>query len=173
VGLVHHQARGRKPPQQLPERCAPEPLGRDVEQFDAPGCQLLFHLRALGRQQRGVERRRRNALRAQPVDLVFHQGDERGDHDGRTIEQQRGKLEAKRLTRARRHHGHDIAAREHGEGGFPLARPEVSQPEPLVERAFEIGGCRGCGHLGNLSGPVGRSTTRKPTRRRFRATAPG
>ena len=173
VGLVDHETRGREAAKHLAEGCAPEPLGRDVEQLEASGGQLLFHPRALGWEERGMERRRGNALRAQPVDLVFHQCDERRDHDGGSIQQQRGELEAEGLPGPRRHHGHEVAPLEHCEGGLPLARAELAQTELLMERAFEIQGYCRFRHPGNLPGPAGSATTRKTARRRIRATARG
>ena len=86
------------------------------------------------------------------------------------VEQQRGKLEAERLAGARGHDGDEVAALEHGQGGFALARPEGLQAETLVQRALEGGarissgrGAKG-GHPRNLSpSPAGRGAKPRET----------
>jgi hypothetical protein len=95
-----------------------------------------------------VHRGRSDAAGAEPIHLVFHERNQRRDHDGAAIQQRSRKLEAERLSGPRRHDGDDVATLEHGTGGLELSGAEVrepkSAPEGLVER--RVGGWAGCGH---------------------------
>ena len=61
VGLVHRHQRHPGPRQPPDELLARQPLRRDVEQPEAAGADALMHARRLGRRQRGIEPRRRDA----------------------------------------------------------------------------------------------------------------
>jgi hypothetical protein len=55
------------------------PFRGDVQQPQPAELQILDHAIPLRFRQTGVKGRRRDAFRAQPVHLIFHQRDERRD----------------------------------------------------------------------------------------------
>jgi hypothetical protein len=94
-----------------------------------------------------VQRGRRDSAGTQGIHLVLHQGDEGGDDDGGSLEQQRRKLEAERFARPRGHHGDQVPPFEHGAGRLELPGPEPGELEPLVQRPVEpvrVGICWQC-----------------------------
>ena len=151
VRLVDDQAGRSDAAQRVAECAAAESLRRDVQQAQASGRQLGFHVRALVGHEARVQRGRRDTACAEPVDLVLHQRDERGDHDRRALEQQRGELEAERLPCPRRHDGHEVAALEDRECRLELAWPEGAQSEALVKHLLERA-ARGIGKSHGVSG---------------------
>ena len=109
-------------------------LGRDVKQAQAAigngvekgGCFLAA--------VRGIERPCRNPEGLQLRDLVAHQRNQRRDHDGQPVPQQRGQLIAERLAPARRHHGEHVAPVEDRADNIVLARPKIREPKGLPQR---------------------------------------
>ena len=71
-------------------------------------------------------------------DLVFHQGDQRRDHDSQPAGDQRRYLETQRLARPGRHHGQDIATREQRIDDFFLSRPERIEAEDILQDAILV-----------------------------------
>ena len=82
-----------------------EPLRRDVDDLVAALRGQLQRLGDLVFRQRRVDVRRRDARRAQPLDLVLHQRDQRRDDQRQPRQQQRRDLVAKRFPRACGHDG--------------------------------------------------------------------
>jgi hypothetical protein len=74
------------------------------------------------------------------LDLVLHQRDERRDDDGEVVREQRGKLVAERLARARRHHDERVATRERGLARLALAASEAGESEVLAQGGVEVHG---------------------------------
>ena len=70
--------------------------------------------------------------------LVALQGDQRTDHDGRPLEQQRRHLVDRALARARRHDRERVAAGHDVLHGLELAGPELVPPEGLARGALQI-----------------------------------
>jgi hypothetical protein len=133
VRLVHDQTGRSRGDECAPERRTRQPLGRDVEQPKPPGCELALGIHPFRWRHQRVDGRGGNAASPQHVHLVFHQGNERRDHDAHALEQQRGQLEAQRLSGAGRHHRDEVAALEHRRYRFPLPRAECSQAEVRAE----------------------------------------
>ncbi len=146
MGLVHDQPSRPGPRERGTESRVPEPLRGHVDQIECARPQSRLRRLALGRRHAGVQRGRRQSARTQRVHLVFHQCDERRDHDGGTVEQQRGKLKAERLARPGGHHGDQVPALEHRLRGLALTGTECRETKPLVQGAVEVGrGERKCG----------------------------
>ncbi len=170
VGLVHHEADRPRALQRGAEGAVAQPLGGDVDQVQpTPGQRGLRRLPVGDRHSR-VQRRGGDPPGAKRVHLVLHQGDQRRDHDRGAVEQERRKLEAERLARARGHHRHEVPPLENGEGGFSLARSEAAQAEALAQGTLEsVGvreGGRGKRHPPNVAG------ARQPTLPRPRTPEP-
>ena len=97
-----------------------------------------------------VEARRGDAACPERIDLVLHQGDQRRDHQGEAVEQQRGQLVAERLAAAG---GKDREGRAAGEQGLDdrfLAVAEGGEAEVGLEGVGE-----GAGHAGVWNGECG------------------
>ena len=74
-----------------------------------------------------------DALCIQVVRLVFHQGNQRCDHERNAGHRQRSELVNQRLATAGRHDDKGIAAVEHRLDRLPLAMLEVGMSEALAE----------------------------------------
>ena len=153
VGLVHDEAGGPGLRQGGTETVMPEALRRHVDQLEMASRQGPLGLLALGGGHAGVERGGGEAPRPEGIHLVLHERDERGDDDGGTIQQQRGKLEAERLAGTRGHDCDNVAAFEHCQRDLPLAWAEARHAEALVQRTLQHfdtwQGCRGHGAKAN------------------------
>jgi len=86
--------------------------GEDVEQPAAAVTHARDHFVALVRQQRAVQERRRDAVDAEPVDLILHQRDERRDDQAQALGRDRGRLKAERLAAAGRQDDDAVARGE-------------------------------------------------------------
>jgi hypothetical protein len=71
-----------------------EPLRCDVQQVEVAGDERALDFLALPRLLRRVEEPRAHAERAQGVDLVLHQRDQRRDHDADAVAHERRDLVA-------------------------------------------------------------------------------
>jgi hypothetical protein len=147
VRLVDHESDRPRLGQRRPEAVMPQALRRDVDQPEMPAGERQLRRLALLRRHAGVQGRGGNATGPQGIHLVLHQGDERGDDDGGTVEQERGELEAEGLARACRHDRDQVAALEHSQRRLALAGAEAGHAEALVEGELERfdsgGGSRG------------------------------
>jgi hypothetical protein len=114
--------------EQRAERRRRQALGRDEEQAQRAVERTGFDRALLVRRGRAVQRRRGHAGRDERVDLVLHQRDERRDDDGQSVEEQRRRLEAERLSRAGGHDQERVAPGEHGVDGLPLQRAQRGEP---------------------------------------------
>ncbi len=121
---------------------AGELLGGEEHEPRGPGPQFLARLLPRRRRHRGVQHHGAAAAGTAAhdgVDLVALQRDERGDHDDRSLQQQRGYLVNSRLPRPGRHHREDVAAGQDGTHGLFLARAQRLVPEHLLRRAEQVG----------------------------------
>ena len=139
------------------ESGARQALGGDIQQLEPAGGELLLYRGSLPRRQTRVQGPGRKAASPQHVDLILHQGDERGDDDRGSFEQQRRELETERFPRSGGHDGYEVSPLENREGGVALSGPECGKPEPLVKRALQqerhVDGVIGdLGHRRNLAG---------------------
>ena len=101
VGLVHRHHRDPGPRKPRDELFIRQPLRGDVEQFQRAAADTVIDARRLGRRERGIEPRRRDAPRLERLDLILHQGDQRRDDDRQPVHQEAGQLVAERLAGAR------------------------------------------------------------------------
>ena len=139
VHLVDHDEPDADAAQRAHERLLPKALGRGVEDPRPAGGDPFEARRRVARLERGVdERRRRSDLGRQLVDLILHQGDQRGEDERGRGPEHRGELVGQRLAGARGHHGERVAARERRPHDLLLAGPELGEPEVLAERGREI-----------------------------------
>ncbi len=113
VRLVDGEQRDRALVEQPRRRLDAEPLRGQVQQVQLARAVGLLHLAALVGVLRGVEEPGAHPERLQGVDLVLHQGDQRGDDHARAPAHQRGDLVAQRLAAARRHQHQGVAAARH------------------------------------------------------------
>jgi len=129
-----------------------EPFGRHVKELQpafVEACEdgLRFLLGVAGSQRAGLD-----PGFAQAADLVAHERDEGGDHDGHAAPHERGQLEAERFAAAGRHDGQRVAPRRHGGHDFGLARPEGVESEDGGKKL--LGACHhwvGCSFCATLS----------------------
>ena len=141
VRLVDREERDRERADELERAVEHEALRRHVEQVEPPAAQVAQHLgRLLGR-ERGVQHRRRNAVRAQRVDLVFHERDERRDHDGRAVTMQRRHLIAERLAATGGHQYERAAPVDDVLDDLALVGPELVVAEDVAKRACRSRWC--------------------------------
>jgi len=110
-----------------------EAFWRRVHQLVGAAPQGVDAARALHRIQGGVQIGRADAQLAQSIDLILHQGDERGDHERRSAEEASRKLIGERLAGSGRHHSDTVATREHGLDDGLLTRAERIVPERRLE----------------------------------------
>ena len=122
------------------EPCRLQPLGGDVQQLHLTGIGGVEHLLLLVRGLRGVDECGRYADLVRTVHLVAHQRDQRGDHNGDAMQQQRGNLVADRFAGARGHHAEHVAPFENGVDELRLAGAEALIAEVLAQ----------CGECGTL-----------------------
>ena len=92
--FVDGEERDRASLEQPHGRLDSESLRREIEQIEAPGQEVTFDLLALLRALRGVEESGSCTDGAQRVDLVLHQGDQRGDDHPGTFTDEGGHLVA-------------------------------------------------------------------------------
>ena len=69
--------------------------------------------------------------------LVFHEGDERRDHEGGSAAREAGELVAERLARARGHHQQHVLALGHGPAHGLLPRAEGLEAEGRAQQFLE------------------------------------
>ena len=145
------------------EPLARQPLGGDVEQLEPAVAEVVVDLPGLGRRQARVEPGGGDPPAGQVVNLVLHQGDQRGDDHGQAVEQERRELVAEALAAAGRE---DRQARPavQERGDHPLLPgAEAVEAEDLAE------GPAGVVEVGHgLDSRVG-SRSIPPEERRFEA----
>ena len=126
----------------LQEARLQEPLGRDEKQPVLPFGQAALDAAALRVGQVAVQSGGRITDARQAVDLVFHQGDERGNHHVGPAGDQRRRLVAERLAPAGGQHDQRIAPGKGRGNRLALQRPEsVEAPEAAdnVQYAVLVG----------------------------------
>ena len=111
VRFVDDEERNRNGLEQPQEGLVLELFGRRINDAEAPRGDALASAQFLIFRERRVECDDvGDAALAQHVELILHQGDQRTDDDGRTLEQQRGQLVRQALARARRKNSQRILA---------------------------------------------------------------
>src|SRR5437588_231999 len=145
VRLVDREQRDLRLAELLQESLVVEALGRDVEQLQAAGAKAFGDGSHLVRVEARVEPRCVDAARREEVDLVLHQRDQRRDHDGHAVEQQRRQLIAEALPSTGRENGERGASGEQRLDDLLLARAERGEAELLLEylaRRNQLPACR-------------------------------
>ena len=119
-----------------------EAFWREIEQPELPSDNPADALAHLCRVERAVEECGRDAAACEPVDLVFHQGDERRDHHGQAARDQRRDLVTDGFATARGQYGKRVATGEHALDDGQLRRPEVGIAEEPLQDFTRIFQCR-------------------------------
>ncbi len=128
--------------QALEEPLGHERLGGDVQQVEAPAVQVAQDGARLVRLQRRVVGGGAYAGRAQGVDLVLHQRDERRDDDAGAGSHERGELVAEGLAAAGGHEHEGVASRDDVLDDILLMRTELGEAEDVAQQGAS-GGRRG------------------------------
>jgi hypothetical protein len=93
VGLVHHEQLDRLAAEQRAELRPGQPFRGGVDELHRAGANAGLGLALLAGRQRAVEHRHAEATLLQAVGLVLHQGDQRTDHQGHSLQFQGRQLE--------------------------------------------------------------------------------
>ena len=101
----------------------------NVEDFDAAVPNTLLDQGNLGRGEGAVDETGGNAVGSEGVDLVFHQGDEWGDHESKAVEGQGGQLVTEGLAAAGGQEDKAVSAGHDGGDDLFLAGQEGVVPE--------------------------------------------
>ena len=120
----------------------PQPLGREVEQVELAGPELLLDDLARPRVLRRVEEVRADAELAQRLHLVLHERDERRDDHPGARPDQRGDLVAQRLAAAGRHQHERVVARDDVRDDLLLLRRGTSRSRTRGARPLPRAACR-------------------------------
>ncbi len=138
VGLVDRQERERHLLQEVERPVGEQSLGREVEQLQPLGFDLVGDLAFLGGRERAVDAGRADAAVDQRVDLVLHQRDQRRDDDREPRHGERRRLEAEALAAAGGEHDERIAPLDDGPHRLGLQRAEVVIPPILAENGPKL-----------------------------------
>ena len=107
MGLVDRQQLHPHRPNRIEKSPAAKPLGHHVEQPKLAGRHAVEPVVLLRRRERAVDEAHRQPQRMELIDLVFHQRDQRRNHQRQTVEHQCRQLVAEALSAAG---GHDAKA---------------------------------------------------------------
>ena len=148
VRLVNRQHCRLPVRQALEEVIHHQTLRRDVEQLHPPGSAVRHHLLLLLTRHRGVEARRRHAVGQQLIDLIFHQGNQRRDHQRQSLLHQRRDLIAERFAAAGGHHHQTIPSAQRRINNGLLAGTKMLIAKGILQyllrQRFLIMYCRDC-----------------------------
>ena len=136
----------------LEEPPAAKPLRRHVHQPEPARGHLVEPLVLLGRGQRAVDERDRQAERFELIDLVLHQGDQRRDDQRQSLQDHGRQLVAEAFSPSGGHDAEAIPPGQDRRNHLLLAMPERRKPKERQVR-FEI-----------IGRQFGHRSTRKPNR---------
>ncbi len=119
--------------ERVEETRAPEPLGRDVREAQAPGGHVVETRAELGGRERRGERAGRHAPLREGVDLILHERDERRDDERGPARDDGGELVAQRFSGAGRHDRDGRPPRQHRVDDLALPRSKRLQAEDGAE----------------------------------------
>ena len=147
MGLVDGQQIGAAIAEQLHEAGQGEALGRHIDEPQAPLRDGALGGEVFAGRIAGVQGARRDAVGAQLLHLVMHEGDEGGDHHGQPLPHHGRQLVAQGLAAAGGHHRQHILARENGAQHLLLPGPEGGiaidagqRGAGLVKAGVDLGG---------------------------------
>lgn len=132
VRFVHRQHRQIPVRQMLKEVVKHQPFRGDIQQTNLPAAAAGHHVLLLFAALRRVQTGRRHAVGQQLIDLIFHQRDQRRDHDRQAAHDQRRYLITQRLAATGRHNHQAVTALERRLDNRLLARTELLVAEGLL-----------------------------------------
>ncbi len=139
VGLVDDDAGHTGAAQRVDEGLLAQPLGRDIDQLVATFGDATQPRRDLAAVERAMDRRCAcGQRRRQVIDLVFHERDQRREHQCRAGQQQRGQLVGQRLAGAGRQHRQRGLAAQHLRDHGGLAGAEGVVTEVLAQGDHDL-----------------------------------
>ncbi len=123
----------------------PQPLRRNKQELQI-SIQIIHARLARHRPfQAGVDPRHLEAKRAEFGRLVFHQRDQRRNHQRRPAPGQRRKLIAQRLARTGRHHQQQVASGHRGAADCLLVGAKTREPKCGSKQISQVGRIGGSG----------------------------
>ena len=151
VSLVYGDEPDRKLLQEFKKTRLEAPLRGDKEEPEPAVPHRRFDPAAPGRIEQAVPRGGRNAPGIERVHLVFHEGKERGDHERKAAEVQRGQLVAERFPAAGGQDRKRVVPAGDGGNDSLLVRAECGIAPVFPEQGegsllwYGCGACDGCG----------------------------
>ena len=101
--------------------------------------QFSHYLPLHRRRKRTVEKRGGNVLIAELLDLIFHEGNQRGDDHGQPAAHDRRKLIAEAFPRSGGHDAENIAAGQDIFDDLLLSRAKIVQAEMFLKLLAKVG----------------------------------
>ena len=141
MGLVDGESMNLDLLGQLQEMRHEQAFRRDEEQLIAAGEELRFGVMHRVGGHAAVKRACRIAALAQAVDLIFHQRDQRRNHNVGTLGHGRGNLVAQRLAAAGGHNDQRVAVIQFSADRLLLQRPQLIV-SPIAPQGIEDGTIR-------------------------------
>ena len=138
VGLVHGDGAEARALELPVEALHGEPLGRDEQDVQLAAVEGASNSRALIVIKGAAQHRRADAVGEEPVELVFHQRDERADHQGQPGANQGRRLVAEALAAARGEDHEDVSPLERGAHGLVLVGAQAGEAPGLVHALQEL-----------------------------------
>ena len=134
VRLIDHHLRNIRLHGKIQKAARQQPFRRNIDDLvhTLPGIVQRAHILSL--RERGIEIRRTHAVLQKSADLIAHERNKRRDDQRDPRQHQRRNLIAQRLTRARRHDGHHIAARQDRRYNTFLSRTKAVIAEHIRKR---------------------------------------
>ena len=144
--LIHRHEADLHTADELDELLARKRLRRDVEQLEFAAEGLELDLGVVATRHGRVQKASLDAEGLHLIDLIFHQGDERRDDEGRALEQHRRQLVAEALASPGGHDDKSVAPGQHLAHGLFLSASKA------VEAKM---GAQGIGQHGRADGDRG------------------
>jgi len=119
--------------QQFQRPLGQQPLRGDIEQVQRAAPKFPLDLERLSVIQTGVEKSRAHAVLPQRVHLVFHQRDQRRNHDAATFAHQGRELVAQRFAAAGRHQHQGVLSLKQRVYDLLLHGAEIAEAEDLAQ----------------------------------------
>jgi hypothetical protein len=138
VGFIDDEQRHEAFPDKTQKPLVLNPLRRYIEEFETLEMKPLDDFVSLLLSQTGVKSRSGYLALSQALNLILHQGNERGHHEGQPGQERRRELIAERFSLAGRHDHQRITASLHGPNDFKLAWPKIRKTKLFLELLSEI-----------------------------------
>ena len=138
VGFIHGDRMHIAPLEQPHEILRDGAFRRNEHELDFSRADTIRDNPFFIRIQRTIDSYCRDPELAQPVDLVFHQCDQRRDNDRDPTPKHRGGLIAQRFSATSRHHHQRIPARDDGGDRVLLGHPKGVEPPFFFQHPEEL-----------------------------------